>query len=142
MSAGLVADAVETLETCNIIAEADVVRVRLMLRRMCDAIGMGAVDSTKLITACSELARNVLRYGGGGVARANWVKNHVQDGVCVCFEDQGPGIANLEQALTDGFSTGNSLGIGLPGARRLCDEFEIQSFPGQGTTVTITKWAR
>ncbi len=142
MSPGPVVHAAVAPKSCNIAAETDVVRVRLMLRQMCDAIGMGSVESTKLITASSELSRNVLRYGRGGVARASTVRNHVQDGVRVCFEDHGPGITNLEMALTDGFSTGNSMGIGLPGARRLSDEFQIESFPGRGTTVTITKWAR
>jgi serine/threonine-protein kinase RsbT len=97
-------------------------------------------EQTKMVTAASELARNVLRYGGGGRAELEQVQRDGCAGVRVTFIDNGPGIADLELAMTDGYTSGGGMGLGLSGARRLADEFEIASTPGQGTTVTITKW--
>jgi serine/threonine-protein kinase RsbT len=121
----------------------DVVRVRQQARVVAADCGLSLVDQTKLITAASELARNTLVYGGGGTARIELVKSsNGRSGVKIGFTDSGPGIADLELALTDGWSSGNGLGLGLSGARRLVDEFELTSEPGAGTTVVVTKWSR
>ncbi|MGZ8321208.1 MAG: ATP-binding protein, partial [Telluria sp.] len=98
------------------------------------------IDQTKMVTAASELARNTLRYGGGGRAHLAQVNNLGRRGLSVSFIDEGPGIADLGLALTDGYTTGGGMGLGLSGARRLADDFDIQTSPGNGTTVTITKW--
>ncbi len=118
----------------------DVVRLRKMVRDELVALRFSLVDQTKMVTAASELARNTLRYGGGGHATVARVQNGVVMGVRVSFIDQGPGIADLDLALTDGWTSGGGMGLGLSGARRLSDEFEIITAPGEGTTVTITKW--
>jgi serine/threonine-protein kinase RsbT len=102
---------------------------------------MGLVNQTKLITAASELVRNMLRYGNGGQAIIEVVSKGRDNGIRLTFKDQGPGIADIDMALKDGFSTGKSLGLGLPGTRRLVNEFDIKSELGKGTTVTIIKWA-
>jgi len=102
---------------------------------------MGLVNQTKLITAASELVRNMLRYGNGGVCLIEVVTRGRDNGIRLTFEDKGPGIADVGLALKDGYSTGKSLGLGLPGAKRLVNEFDIKSKPGEGTTVTILKWA-
>jgi serine/threonine-protein kinase RsbT len=121
----------------------DVVRVRQQARIAATGCGLSLVDQTKLITAASELARNTLVYGGGGTARIEVVKSdNGRSGVRIGFADNGPGIADMELALTDGWSSGNGLGLGLSGARRLVDEFEVASEPGAGTTVVVTKWSR
>jgi serine/threonine-protein kinase RsbT len=99
------------------------------------------IDQTKIVTAASEIARNTLDYGGGGVMHLEAINNGERRGLRLTFIDQGPGIANIENALKDGFSTGHGLGMGLGGARRLCNEFEITSQPGAGTRVQITKWS-
>lgn len=104
------------------------------------ALRFTLTEQTKMVTAASELARNVLRYGGGGHAELEQLQRGGRDGVRVTFVDEGPGIEDLEQAMTDGFTTGGGMGLGLSGARRLADEFDIVSIPGAGTTVTITKW--
>ena len=117
----------------------DVVRVRQAVRVQAVAAGLGLVDQTKIVTAASELARNTLDYGGGGTARVETFTD-VRRGVRLTFEDQGPGIPDIEQALTDGFTTGGGLGLGLSGARRLCNEFDIRSAVGEGTRVTIARW--
>jgi len=127
-----------------VVAEADLIRVRQALREAAQGAGLGLVDQTKLITAGSELARNILTYAGGarGSLRVETVRGGGRQGVRATFADEGPGIADVEAALTDGFSTGGSLGLGLPGARRLVDEMAVTS-PGRlGTTVVIVKWAR
>ena len=98
------------------------------------------MDQTKIVTAASELARNTLDYGGGGTAQIQIVQNGARKGLLLIFEDQGPGIPDVEQALRDGFTTGKGLGLGLGGARRLSNEFEIRSAPGEGTRVTIARW--
>jgi len=102
--------------------------------------GLRLVDETKIITAASELARNVVTYANSGTARIELVSDGRRQGVRVTFEDNGPGIADLELAMKDGYTTGAGLGLGLGGARRLSNEFEIQSKPGEGTRVTITRW--
>jgi len=116
------------------------VRLRSAVRERAVAIGMGLVDQTKIITAASELGRNTIQYGGGGVAHASTVVRGQRRGVRLEFVDQGPGIADIAQALTDGFTSGGGLGLGLGGAKRLSDDFDIASQPGQGTRVTITRW--
>src|SRR5476651_1568242 len=102
---------------------------------------MGLVNQTKLLTAASELTRNMLRYGNGGVALIEIISRGRDNGVRLTFSDKGPGIADIPKAMQDGYSTGKSLGLGLPGARRLVNEFEIKSETGVGTTITIIKWA-
>ena len=118
----------------------DIVRIRQEVRRCAIQAGLGLVDQTKIITAASELARNTLDYGGGGQVWIEVLREPDRSGVRLTFEDQGPGIADLEQALQDGFSTGNGLGLGLGGAQRLANEFHIASRPGEGTRVTIARW--
>ena len=118
----------------------DVVRVRQQTRGLAVEAGLSLVDQTKVITAASELARNTLDYGGGGDVRIEMVEDRGRRGVRLTFEDQGPGIADLQQALKDGFTTGSGLGLGLGGARRLSNEFSIDSKVGIGTKVTITRW--
>jgi serine/threonine-protein kinase RsbT len=127
----------ETLEIRN---SSDVVAVRQATRALAERTGLSLVDQTKLVTAASELARNTLTYGGGGTVRLGALENGVRRGVRLTFEDQGPGIPDIEQALKDGFTTGTGLGLGLGGARRLVNEFNIESTPGQGTRVTIARW--
>lgn len=120
----------------------DVVRVRTAVRQRCIDIGLSLVEQTKVVTAASELARNTLRHGGGGEALVRLVERAEARGVCMVFSDRGPGIADVELALTDGYTSGGGLGLGLGGARRLVDDFDLQTEVGIGTTVTITKWKR
>ncbi|GIF26970.1 serine/threonine-protein kinase RsbT [Actinoplanes tereljensis] len=126
----------------EIVSDQDVVRVRQLVRTVSVAVKLSLVDQTKLVTAASELARNTLVYGGGGSAEVATVNNGRRQGIRIVFADQGPGIADLDLALTDGYTTGGGLGLGLSGARRLVDEFDIVTDVGQGTTITITKWCR
>ena len=118
----------------------DVVRIRQSVRARALEIGFRLVDVTKLVTAASELARNTVTHGGGGVARLEVVANGARRGLRVVFEDKGPGITDVERALQDGFTTGGGLGLGLGGARRLCHDFEILSRVGEGTRVAIARW--
>jgi serine/threonine-protein kinase RsbT len=118
----------------------DVVRVRQEVRRFAIEAGLGLVDQTKIVTAASELARNTLDYGKGGHAIMDVVQSGARRGVRIVFEDQGPGIADIEQALKDGYSSGKGMGLGLGGSRRLCDEFAIVSELGKGTRVTVARW--
>jgi len=120
--------------------EQDVVPFRNRVKEYATKIGMGLVNQTKLITAASELVRNMLRYANGGEAFIEVVSDGRNNGVRLVFSDKGPGIADVKQAMRDGFSTGKSLGLGLPGTKRLVNEFAIKSAVGQGTTVTILKW--
>jgi len=124
----------------NISREQDVIPLRNRVKEYAVKIGMGLVNQTKLITALSELVRNMLRYGGGGKVFIEVVSRGRDNGIRLTFADEGPGIADIAQAMKDGFSTGKSLGLGLPGTRRLVSEFDIKSEVGKGTTVTVIKW--
>lgn len=121
-------------------AEDDVVRARQAVRAWAVELGFSLVDQTKLVTAASELARNTVVYGGGGTVLMQVLEDGARTGLRLAFEDQGPGIPDIERALKDGFTTGGGLGLGLGGARRLVNEFTIQSVPGEGTLITVTKW--
>jgi serine/threonine-protein kinase RsbT len=132
--------AVVRSDTRLIRSSEDVVMVRQAVREFAKAAGFSLVDETKIVTAASELARNVIQYGGGGTVLLEALNDDVRRGVRLVFEDQGPGIADLELALRDGYSTGGGLGLGLSGARRLANEFSIDSRPGAGTRVMITRW--
>jgi serine/threonine-protein kinase RsbT len=121
-------------------SDEDVVGVRRVVREWAIAAGFSLVDQTKLITAASELARNALQYGGGGTLLLEQLNDASKRGLRLTFEDQGPGIADVELALRDGYTTGGGLGLGLSGARRLSNEFAIDSAPGKGTCVAITRW--
>jgi len=118
----------------------DVVRVRQATREAAVALGFSLVDQTKLVTAASELARNTLEHGHGGEVSLEKLETGVKRGVRLTFVDQGPGIADVNQALKDGYTSGNGLGLGLGGARRLSNEFEIDSNPGAGTRVRMVRW--
>ena len=118
----------------------DVSRVRQQVRTRAVEIGMGLVDQTKVVTAASELARNALDYGGGGEVRIDLVEEGGRKGVRLTFEDKGPGIPDIEKALTDHYTTGGGLGLGLGGAKRLSNEFHIESTLGVGTRITIARW--
>jgi len=118
----------------------DVVKVRQQTRVFAVAAGLSLVDQTKIITAASELARNTLDYGGGGEVCMDLIEDGVRRGVRLAFEDSGPGIPDIKMALKDGFTTGSGLGLGLGGARRLVNEFSIESEAGIGTKVTIARW--
>lgn len=127
-------------QTLPVRSDSDVVMVRQAVRTWSAEIGLGLVDQTKVVTAASELARNTLGHGGGGTCQMQIVQDATRRGLRLIFEDQGPGIPDINQALTDGFTTGTGLGLGLGGARRLVNEFELTSKLGQGTRVTIIKW--
>jgi serine/threonine-protein kinase RsbT len=118
----------------------DIVLIRQAVRKKAIALGFGLVDQTKFVTASSELARNTIDYGGGGTVSLDVVQNDRRSGIRLVFEDQGPGIPDIDLALTDGFTSGNGMGLGLGGAKRLSHEFEISSEPGSGTKVTILRW--
>jgi serine/threonine-protein kinase RsbT len=121
-------------------SDEDVVRARKVARQWAIELGFSLVDQTKIVTAASELARNTVIYGGGGQLRLEALNDGARRGLRLTFEDEGPGIADVEQALRDGFTTGTGLGLGLGGARRLMSEFSISSQPGQGTRVTAVRW--
>jgi serine/threonine-protein kinase RsbT len=127
-------------ELLEVRAEFDVVKARQVVRAWCVEHGFSLVEQTKMVTAASEIARNTLTHGGGGTMRLEALRNGVRSGVRVVFEDRGPGIADVELALRNGYSTGSGLGMGLGGARRLVDDFSIDSAPGQGTRVSLTRW--
>lgn len=119
----------------------DIVMVRQQVRARAVELGFGLVDQTKIVTAASELARNTLVYGGGGWMEMEIVAGPMsRRGLKLAFVDNGPGIPDIERALQDGFTTGSGLGLGLGGAKRLSNEFEIDSRPGEGTRVVITRW--
>ena len=127
-------------ETVPIANEMDIVKARQMVRAAAVALGLKLVDQTKIVTAASELARNTLVYGRGGKMTIDVVVRGAQKGLRMTFEDQGPGIADLKLAMTDGYTTGSGLGMGLSGTKRLVSEFEIESQVGVGTRVVATKW--
>jgi serine/threonine-protein kinase RsbT len=129
------------LETFPVRSGEDVVKARQIVRSRAIDVGFSLVEQTKIVTAASELARNTVIYGGGGEMRIQRVfEGPRRSGLRLTFEDQGPGIADIELALRDGFTTGNGLGLGLSGARKLSHQFDIWSKPGEGTRVTITRW--
>ena len=132
--------AVVRTEQLPIRAEDDVVRIRQVCREWSIELGFSLVDQTKIVTAASELARNTKVYGGGGTVLLESLSEAPRRGLRLTFEDQGPGIPDVQQALQDGFTTGSGLGLGLGGARRLVNDFAITSAPGKGTRIVITKW--
>ena len=127
-------------DVMSIVREQDVIPFRNRLKEHAVKIGMSLVNQTKIITAGSELVRNMLKYANGGKVYIEVVSKGRENGIRLVFEDTGPGIPNIEQAMKDGFSTGKSLGLGLPGAKRLVSEFNVKSEVGKGTTVTVVKW--
>ncbi len=127
-------------ESMELRSSEDIVLVRQAVRKKAVKLGFGLVDQTKVVTASSELARNTIDYGGGGTVLLEMVQNDRRAGLRLVFEDQGPGIPDIAQALTDGFTSGNGMGLGLGGAKRLSHEFEIFSTPGEGTKVSILRW--
>jgi serine/threonine-protein kinase RsbT len=129
-------------ETLAVRSSEDVVTVRTSVRKLAAELRFGIVDQTKIVTAASEIARNTIDYGRGGDLRMEVLDKPPKKGLKLIFSDAGPGIRDLEQALTDGFTSGSGMGLGLGGTRRLMDEFEIASKLNEGTTVTITKWSR
>lgn len=127
-------------EVLPVRGETDVVLARQTVRTWSVQQGFSLVDQTKMVTAASEIARNTVLYGKGGTLRIEAVTDGARKGLRLVFEDQGPGIADVDLALRDGYSTGSGLGMGLGGARRLVNEFSIESQPGQGTKVTLARW--
>ena len=127
-------------ESLPVRSSAEVVSVRHLVRRWAVELGFTLVEQTKIVTAASELARNMVDYGRGGTMTIESLEDGNRKGLRLIFEDQGPGIPDIERALRDGFTTGNGMGLGLGGARRLSNEFEIDSKPGEGTRVAITRW--
>lgn len=132
--------AVEKSSELGLGSQDDVVLVRQAVRSAAVEIGLNLIDQTKVVTAASELARNTVVHGGGGVARIEIVRESMRRGIRLTFEDKGPGIRDIERAMQDGFTTGSGLGLGLGGAKRLCNDFQLESRPGEGTRVTITRW--
>jgi len=130
---------VVSTETVPVKSEPDVVAIRRRVRELSAQLGFSLVDQTKVVTAASELARNTIIYGRGGVMQAESL-NGPRTGLRLTFQDNGPGIPDIELALRDGFTTGSGLGLGLGGAKRLVNDFEIVSRAGEGTKVTITRW--
>jgi len=133
-------ETVTKTETLVIAAEMDIVKARQAVRAATLVLGFKLVDQTKIVTAASELARNTLVYGKGGSMTLEYVLRDRRKGLRMIFEDRGPGIADLKLAMTDGYTTGGGLGMGLSGAKRLVSEFDIVSSLGEGTRVTATKW--
>lgn len=132
----------ETNGKVTITLESDIMAARKILRDVTGKLGFTITDKTRIITAASELARNVLVHGGGGLMNWRMIEDGRKVGIELKFEDQGPGISDVEEALQDGSTGGNGMGIGLPGSKRLMDEFEIESQVGKGTTVIIRKWQK
>jgi serine/threonine-protein kinase RsbT len=125
-----------------IASESDIVAVRKVVRDAAGRLGFGVTDVTRIVTAASELARNVFRYAGSGILRYQTIQLNDNLGLELTFADGGPGIANIEQAMEQGYSTSGGLGLGMPGAKRLMDEMQVQSEVGKGTTVIVRKWRR
>jgi serine/threonine-protein kinase RsbT len=127
-------------ETLPVRSSAEVVGVRQAVRKWAIELGFSLVEQTKVVTAASELARNMIDYGGGGAMRLEALDDGFRRGLRLHFEDQGPGIPDLDAALRDGFTTGSGMGLGLGGAKRLSNEFDVKTAPGEGTHITITRW--
>lgn len=127
-------------ETLPLREEVDIVVARQAVRKWAAEMAFGLVDQTKIVTAASELARNAVIYGGGGTLRLEALNDGTRRGLRLVFEDQGPGITDVPQAMQDGYTTGSGMGLGLGGAKRLAHEFEIQSKVGEGTCIKITRW--
>lgn len=127
-------------ESLPLISEQDIVGARQAIRKAAQQIGFSIVDQTKIVTAASELARNALVYGGGGLLTWELISKNGRSGLRLTVSDRGPGIKDLASAMKDGWTSGTGLGLGLPGAKRLVNEFDITSQPGAGTTVTVTRW--
>jgi serine/threonine-protein kinase RsbT len=127
-------------EAFSIQVESEIVQARQAVRKWCADVGFGLVDQTKIVTAASELARNTLKHGHGGTMLIETIEDGTRKGIRLTFVDQGPGIPNISLALCDGFTTGQGLGLGLGGSKRLMNEFEIESRSGQGTRVMVIKW--
>ena len=127
-------------ETLSLRSSEDIVLVRQAVRAAAVDLRFSLVDQTKIVTAASELGRNTLDYGGGGTVRLQVLQDGGRRGIRLTFEDKGPGITDVERAMKDGYTTGGGLGLGLGGARRLSNEFSIDSRPGEGTRVTIARW--
>ena len=132
--------AVEKSHELTVANQDDVVLVRPAVRAAAVELGLNLVDQTKIVTAASELARNTVVHGGGGTARVETIMDTSRRGLRLTFEDHGPGIRDIDVAMKDGYTTGTGLGLGLGGAKRLSNEFQIESNPGKGTRVTITRW--
>jgi serine/threonine-protein kinase RsbT len=131
---------VQETEIISVIASGDIVTVRHAVRRQALKINLSLVDQTKIVTAASELARNMLVYGGGGNVTLEVLQQGTRRGLRALFADTGPGIPDISLALRDGYTSGNGMGLGLGGAKRLVNEFNIESEVGKGTRVTITRW--
>jgi serine/threonine-protein kinase RsbT len=131
---------IEKSESLPVRIGSEVVSVRHLVRRFAVELGFSIVEQTKVVTAASELARNMVDYGGGGAMTAEALHDGARRGLRLTFDDKGPGIADVEVALRDGFTSGNGMGLGLGGAKRLSNEFQIRTAPGEGTTVTIVRW--
>jgi len=131
---------VEGSEIISVTSSDDVVRVRQAVRTNAVKVGFSLVDQTKIITAASEIARNTVDYGGGGTLHIELLREGARRGLKLTFADEGPGIPDIDRALTDGYTTGSGLGLGLSGAKRLCNEFAVKSTPGSGTIVTLARW--
>ena len=132
--------AVEPTGTLPILSEQNIVASRQMVRALCQDLKLSLVDQTKMITAASELSRNTLIHGGGGRMRWEVLDAGAKTGLALHFEDEGPGIADMKLAMTDGWTSGGGMGLGLPGSKRLVSDFTVDSAPGKGTRVSITKW--
>jgi serine/threonine-protein kinase RsbT len=123
-----------------LLSEQNIVASRQMVRTLCQSLKFSLIDQTKMITAASELSRNALIHGGGGHMRWEFVERNGRRGLQLHFEDEGPGIADMSLAMSDGWTSGKGMGLGLPGSKRLVNDFDIDSAPGHGTRVSITKW--
>ena len=131
---------IEARESMPVLTSDDVVKVRQAVRARAVAAGFSIVDQTKIVTAASEIARNTVDYGGGGTLCIELFREGARRGVRLTFADEGPGIADVELAMTDGYTSGRGLGLGLSGAKRLCNDFSVKSAVGQGTIVTLARW--
>ncbi len=131
---------VASQEIRHVFCEEDLILVRTFVKTKSAELGLSLVNQTKCITAASELARNTLIYGKGGVVKLEIVESAGRKGLRMIFEDKGPGIVDIDQAMTDGFTSGNGMGLGLSGSKRIMDEFNLKTEPGEGTKVTVVKW--